>query len=146
VRPAAFGLQPGAIVGRKPQRFTIIDRRQSAAEQHFPFQLQLFGRFIGRIDMAGRAQPVERCFIARKARRLRLLGVGSHAQPVEIRADRGREGWGGPGGIGIVHPQQEATAGLAGEQPVQKRGAHIADMKAPGGRWRKTGDDHGAGQ
>ena len=44
----------------------------------------------------------------------------------------------GTAGIGIVQPQQETAAMLAGIEPVQQGGTRIADMQPAGGARRET--------
>jgi hypothetical protein len=43
-----------------------------------------------------------------------------------------------PRGVGVLHAQDERAAGVAGIEPVEKRGAGAADMKHAGGRRRKA--------
>ena len=64
------------------------------------------------------------------------------AQPVEDRVDRrlGRARL-----VGVLDPQQVLAAVVAGEQPVEQRGARAADMQEAGGRGREAGDDGGRG-
>ena len=63
--------------------------------------------------------------------------------PVEDRVDRrlGRARL-----VGILDPQQEFAAMMAGEQPVEQRGARAADMEEAGRRGRETRHDGGAGR
>ena len=43
--------------------------------------------------------------------------------------------------VGVLDPQQELAAVVAGEQPVEQRRARAADMQEAGGRGRKAGDN-----
>ena len=58
--------------------------------------------------------------------------------PVEDRVDRrlGRARL-----VGVLDPQQELAAMVAGEQPVEQGGAGAADMEEAGRRGREAGDD-----
>src|SRR5262249_57480371 len=42
--------------------------------------------------------------------------------------------------VGVVEPQDERAAMPLGEQPVEQRRAHVADMQKPGGARRETDD------
>ena len=44
-----------------------------------------------------------------------------------------------PLGVGIVDPQQELPAVLPGEQPVEQRRAHAADVQIAGRDWEQNG-------
>jgi hypothetical protein len=57
--------------------------------------------------------------------------------PVEDRLDRrlGRAGL-----VGILDPQQELAAVVAGEQPVEQRGARAADMQVARSARGEAGD------
>ena len=60
------------------------------------------------------------------------------AHPVEDRVDRllGRARL-----VGVLDPQQELAAVVAGEQPVEQGGARAADVQEAGRRGREAGDD-----
>jgi len=62
-------------------------------------------------------------------------------QPTQVAINRLFKRLGRTRRIGVVDPEQEAAAHLFGEQPIEQRGAGIADMQQPGGRRRETDDD-----
>ena len=127
---------------RHGQRRAVIGRRQPAPQPHLALQLQLLLGFVAGVEAPVRHQPVECLLVQRQPLRLALLAVGHQPQPGEIVADRLHEALLAARGVGVVDPEQEAPAGLAGQQPVVKRGAQIADMQPAGGRGGETGRDH----
>ena len=51
---------------------------------------------------------------------------------------------GGTGAVGILDPEQEFAAVVAGKEPIEERGAGAADMQIAGWGWCKTRDNgHG---
>jgi hypothetical protein len=57
------------------------------------------------------------------------------AQPLE---DGARGLVGGAGLVGVLDAEQELAAELAGEEPVEERGAGAADVEVAGGRGGET--------
>src|SRR5690606_6832191 len=74
-------------------------------------------------------------------RRLPFLAIGLEPEPRQVLPDRFDEPLLAACGVGVVDPQEEAPAGLAGQQPVVQRGAQVADVQPPGGRGREAGGD-----
>ena len=58
--------------------------------------------------------------------------VAVEAEPVQAVQDRRREGGGGAGAVGVLHPQQELAAMVAREQIVEQRRPGPPDMEQPG--------------
>ena len=56
--------------------------------------------------------------------------IPGKAEPAQIGFDRSSMLGLGALGVGIVDPQQQFAAGFAGEQPVDERGADIAEMQS----------------
>jgi hypothetical protein len=79
--------------------------------------------------------------VQREPRRLAFLAIGCHPQPVEIATDRFDEPLLAPCRIGVVDPQQEASALRPREHPVVQRRADVADVQPAGGRGGETGYD-----
>ena len=80
-------------------------------------------------------------------RRLVDLGcVPIQAEPIQTVQDRILERIGRPRAVGVLHPQQELAAVVAGEQIVEERRAGPADVQQAGGRRGEAGPDgHGDG-
>ena len=70
--------------------------------------------------------------------RLALLTRPRQPQPVEIVADAFGVLFLRALAVGVVHTQNKRPAMLLGIQPIQRRGADIADVQAPCRAWRKT--------
>ena len=117
---------------RRVGGLALIDRRQSASEQHFAPHVEFLGRLVTGIDPSRRTQLVELAFIKVEPLRLPKHCVGLYAQPVEIVADRLFELDGRPLAIGIVDPQQETPVMLQREQRIVQCGPDIPDMQPPG--------------
>ena len=58
--------------------------------------------------------------------------VPMQAEPLHVFANAVGERLGRALGIRIVEAQNELTAGLAHQQPIQQRDAGVADMQVPG--------------
>src|SRR5688572_17732598 len=103
-------------------------------------------RQCGLRPSASRLQEVGSSDVAIGPQRLTLLARPGQPQPAEVAADALGEFLGRALRVRIVEAQPERAAGLAGEQPVEQRGAHVANVQAPGGARRKAdGDRHGSG-
>ena len=99
------------------------------------------GALVAGIDAAVGAQPLELALVDREPLRLADGRGGDQPEPVEIGADRVDMLLAAALEIGIVDPQQEASADLRGEQIIMQRGADIADVEAPGRRRGEAGGD-----
>jgi hypothetical protein len=75
------------------------------------------------------------------ARRLaHRLAVPAEAEPSQAVEDRLRRLRRRAGAVGVLDPEQEAAAEVAGMQPVEERGPRTADVEKAGGRRREAGD------
>src|SRR5581483_6761058 len=57
--------------------------------------------------------------------------VPVEAEPPEIAHDRALRFARRPLGVGVLDPQDERAILIAGEQPVEERGARVADVELP---------------
>ena len=129
----AAGLQFRAPIRRQAQRGAVVEGRQTA--RHLPFSpaaAEFVLGFVARIEAAGGDQRLLRLFVARGAIGLAKRVVPVEAQPGEIGADGVGVFFGRAFAIGIVEAQQERAVVTAGEQPVDERGADVADVQAAG--------------
>ena len=103
---------------------------------------QFFRGQVAAIGVASREQLVSDFGMTVRARELEhgrfVTAQAQPLQPVENRLDRRL---GRAGAIGILDPQQVLAAMVAGEQPVEQRGAGTADMQVAGGRGGKPRHD-----
>ena len=103
---------------------------------------QLLLGHVAAIGGAALEQPVGDLGVARPELRLVIFVPvpieAEPAHPVEDRVDRllGRARL-----VGVLDPQQELAAVVAGEQPVEQRRARAADVQEAGRRGREAGDD-----
>ena len=126
---------------RRLQRSAIVDRRQLARSQQRTLPLQLtFGLKAG-IDAARRLELIESHAVLGHAVDLAVGAVMRQPQPLQVAINRLLEFLGRSRRIGIVDAQQKAAAMFLGEQPVQQRGAGIADMQQACGRRREADSD-----
>ena len=72
--------------------------------------------------------------------RLARLPVPVEAEPAEVRLDRLRIFLGRARGIGVVEAEDERPARLPCIEPVDERGAGVAEMETPGRARRETED------
>jgi hypothetical protein len=123
---------------RKRQRLTAIDRRQAARAAHLAAKVELLRRFVAGIEHTGRLQPFDRGVVDLETSRLIFGGVWKDAQPVQVIQDGIGELLLRAGNVCVVEALDEPALVVHGEQPVEQRGARIADMDAAGRRWGKT--------
>ena len=144
VRLFACCFTRGMVCIRKVQRRPVVDRGQTPAQQHLALEVQFLRGFVTAIDAPCRHQPGELPLIQIKAGGLALFPVTGQAQPVEIGADRIDIFLAAAFSVGIVDAQHEPPAAFASQQPVVKRRADIADVKAAGRRRGEArGNSHG---
>ena len=94
--------------------------------------------------MAARQQLLRDLGMAGREMGLEIgLAVPVEAEPAHAVEDRVDRRLGGAGLVGILDPQQEAAAMVAGVEPVEQGGAGAADMEEAGRRGREAGDDAG---
>ena len=102
---------------------------------------QLFGG--GLVELAPLRLKVGRMRAGGTAAVGRGAFIPIDAQPLEAVQDGG-EGFGDVTGlVGVVDPQDELAAVLAGEEPVEQGGANAADVQVTGGAGSESGADHG---
>src|SRR5690606_27054850 len=101
-------------------------------------EVELLRRFVAGIEQPCPLQPVGGRVIDLESSRLIFGGVLEDAEPMQVVEDRigiflfrARD-------ISVVEALDEASAVLGGEQPVEQRGARIADMDMAGRRWGET--------
>ena len=129
MRQLAVGQRPLVLLPGHLQRAAVVDRRALLAELLLALVAQLLLRFEAGVEPAGGLQPLGRRGIERHAVGLAELFIPVEAEPAEILLQRlGIFGLAALG-IGVVEAQQHLAAELAGEQPVDQRGAGIADME-----------------
>ena len=139
-------LGPQAILVRIRQRQAgaVIDRGPAHVQQLLALEIQ-FGRGLEHlVKPALGLQRLGLGAVAVQPQGLTLDPVPMQAQPVEIALDALDIFLARALPVGIVKPQDEGSAGLPGDQIVEQRGAQVAHMNVAGGRWRETGDGHGA--
>ena len=146
VRLAALGLERRLLGLAELQRLAPVDRRQPPRQPYLAAELQLLRRLVAGIELAGRLQPFDGRRVGVEARRLVDDDVRAHAQPMQILLDLVGIFLPRAGDVGVVEAQHEAAAVLQREQPVEQRGARVADMDVAGRRRREAdGDGHGCG-
>ena len=62
------------------------------------------------------------------------VAVPVEPEPLHARQDRVDRGLGGAGAVGILDPQQELAAVVAGVEQVEQRGARAAEVEVAGRR------------
>ena len=101
--------------------------------------LELLVGLVGRVDRAGGLQRLDGRVVDRAALALALGPlVPVEAQPGEaaedLRLALGRRAL----AVGVLEPEHEGAAGVAGDQPVEEGGARAADVEAAGGAGREA--------
>ena len=148
------GLQPHDI-GRARRGFTRIAVAPAAVIAHRQLLLALLGAHRLQLLRGGEAlvslahieQLVRNLGMARRALALEYrCVVPIETQPVEPGKDRVDRFRGRARLVGILDAQQRLAAMVAGEQPVEHRGARAADMQESGGRRGEPGYDLTAGR
>ena len=139
---ATLGAQPVLVRITQRQRTAVIHRRLAHVQLFLALQVKL-GRCLETfIEPPHVAQVLRRLFIARQPVRLFLDPVPGQAQPLQILLDRINIFLLAAVRVGIIDPQDECAAGLAGNQVIHQRGAQVAHMDISGGRRGETGGDH----
>ena len=114
----------------------------TALLRQLSLEIELFCVLETGIEQARGFEALRRRGIAIEPRRLPLVLVPVEAKPLEIRLDRLGEFRPRALAIGVVEAQQEPPAGLAREEPIDQRGAGIAEMQPPGRAGRETDLGH----
>jgi hypothetical protein len=140
MRLAARAFERGPLVRRQTQGGAVIDRRKTARLLALAAPVKLVRRLIGRIEPAQILKLRGGRVVGRHPLRLAAHQVRPNSEPFQIRLDRIGVFRLRTLEIGIVEAEDERAAAAAREEPVEKRGAGVADMDAAGRRWREP--DH----
>jgi hypothetical protein len=103
-------------------------------------RVELLGGLIRRVQPAQSLEPGGDRIVGRHPLRLAAHQVRPHSKPFQIRLDRVGVFRSRTLKIRVVEAQDERPAVAADEEPVQQRGAGIADVDAAGRRRREP--DH----
>ena len=149
-RPAPRGLERRRLgVGRRHPA-PAVEKAPLLTLRRLAFGLDLVRGRVVPIRGAGRKQLLDRRPVAPGALRLVIrcmrpadLGplIPVDAQPPEPVQNRLQRRGHVALGIGVVNPQQELPFVPAGEQPVEQRRAHAADVEVSGGTGREARTD-----
>src|SRR5207302_553640 len=93
----------------------LVDRRQSASEEHLAAKIELLRGFVTGIDPSRRLQTLKLAFVQLEALRLTDDLVGAEPEPVEIVTDRMVELGRRALAVGVVDPEGERAAVLPRE-------------------------------
>jgi hypothetical protein len=150
---AAFGFETALVGGHVGHPTAAVDERTLFGFGGGTLGLNLVGRGVIAIGEAASQEFVDGLLIARPPLRL-IVGrvrtadvrafVPIDAQPAEAVQDRGERFVDVSLRVGVVDPQNELAAVPAGEQPVEERRAHAADVQIAGGARGEASAD-GAG-
>jgi len=125
------------------QRFAPVDRRQPARKTDPAATPPFVRRLITGLEKTGVFQSLRVIVVKFGPLRLALDAVGRDTQPGQIAFDPVGEPSLRTLPVGVVKPENEAPAGAFREQPVEQRGAGVADVDAAGGSRRETNRRHG---
>ena len=142
MRLAPLGLQRRARGGVQRQRRAVIDRRAALKPLGATAEVKLRRRLVAGIKPPRRAQRVGARGVAVEPVALARLAIPSQPHPGQIAPDRLSEALLAAPGVGVVQPQDEASAAAQRQQRVEQRGAQVAHVQQAGRRGRETGDDH----
>ena len=134
MRLAALSLERGALGVGQLERGAIVDRRAAERLLALAPAVELLGRLVGGIEPARPLQRLGRRFVKRHPFRLAAFQVGDDSEPGEVGLDRVGVFAPRPLEVGVVEAQDEAPVGAQGEEPVDQRGARVADVDEPGRR------------
>jgi hypothetical protein len=85
------------------------------------------------VGAARRREAGARRLVLAEPLRLPQLPIPVEAEPAQIRLDRLGERFGRALGVGVVETEEERAAELARVEPVDERGAGVAEMEAARG-------------
>ena len=134
VRLAARRLERGAFGVAQLERRAIVDGRAAERLLAFATAVELFGRLVGGIELACPLERLGRLTVKRHPLRLPAFQVGDDSEPGEVGLDRISIFAPRSFEVGVVEAQDEATGRSRGEQPIDQRGARVADVNEPGRR------------
>ena len=131
-------------VGRRVGRVAVAPPAVIADRAAFAFRRlahlrQFFGRTIAPVGLTGGQQRLRGFDMPRMSARLVVdLAVPIQFQPAQA-VENGVDGFAGRAfGVGVLDPQHEAAAVMAGVQPVEQGRSGAADMQEPGRRGSKS--------
>jgi len=135
----------GGVPGIAIAPTAVVARGTALGERLFAHLLQLLRRAVAVISVAPLQHLMRDLGVAGGVGGLENSWfVAGKAKPVETFQDRPRGSVGGTFAVGVLDPQQESAAVVAGEQVVEQRGAGGADVQQPGWARGETGaDGHG---
>ena len=103
---------------------------------------ELLLRHVAAIGSSALKQPVRDLGVPRPELRLVIfVPVPIEPEPAHSVEDRVDRFLRGARPVGVLDPQQELAAVVAGKEPVEQGSARTADMEVAGRRGRKAGDD-----
>ncbi len=140
---APLGTKPLLLRLVEPERGAVVDRRPPHVELLLALQVELRRPLERLVEASRLPQPVGGRGVAVETLGLPLDPVPGEAEPVQILLDRVDIFLLRSLRVGIVEAQDEGPPGLPRDQPVEQRGAQVADMDVARGRGREAGDGHG---
>src|SRR5512135_2431474 len=127
MRRLAGGDPARDLLARHCQRGTIVDPGLAALLRELALQVQLLRRLEAGIEPARRLQALGGGGVAVEAVGLTREVVPVEAEPAQIRLDRVGKFRPRALAVGVVETQQEVSAALAREEPVDEGRARIAE-------------------
>ena len=140
MRLAARRFERRALGFRQAQGGAIVDRRPAERLLPLAAPVEFVRRLIGGVEAAQGLEPCGGFVVGRDALRLAAHEVRLDSQPLQIGLDRLGVFRLRTLEIRVVEAQNERPIAALGEEPVEQRGAGVADMDAPGRRGRETND------
>ena len=139
---AAFVAQLGFFRIRQVQRGAVIDRRLAHVELFLALEVQLGRGFPGFIEPPDLAQLVRGGVVFVQPFGLTLNAVPMQAEPCQVFFQTVDVFFLAAHRIGVVDPQDELSAVLAGDQIVHQRRAQVAYVDIAGRGRGEAGDGH----
>ena len=133
---------------------TVVAGRLMGGRGRLPAFVELIGRAVAAIRVALGEQPigvgaVDVEPLRLTVRRVRSADVGAlvviDAEPPQILEHAGDGFLGDPARVGVLEPQDELAAVVAGEEPREQRAPHVADVQRPARRGREAAADRRVG-
>ena len=117
----------------------VVAHRTALRARVAPHLLQFLRRGVAKVGFAGGKQLAGRIHVPRRTCELvDWLSIPVEAEPAQPVQDRIDRRLGRAGAIGILDPQQEATAVATGEQKIEQRRARGPDVQKAGRRGCKS--------
>ena len=133
VRAASFGFQLRLVIIAQSQSRAVIDGRASTRQRDLALAVQFVCRLVAGIEQAHLAQLVCGGVIFGEPVRLAEAVVPGQAQQGKVGADAVLIFLCRAFCIGVINAQNELSLLPLGEQPVDQRRAHIANVQAASG-------------